>query len=49
LDRLEAELQVPVVASSLARMWDILSKIGLGYKIPGYGRLLATWPPLPHF
>lgn len=47
LDRLESELKVPIVASSLARLWDILSKIGLSYKIPGYGRLLATWPPLP--
>lgn len=47
LDRLESELKVPIVASSLARLWDILSKIGLSYKIPGYGKLLATWPPLP--
>ena len=47
LDRLESELRVPIVASSLARLWNILSKIGLSYKIPGYGKLLATWPPLP--
>jgi len=47
LDRLESELQVPVVASSPARLWVILSQLGLSYKITGYGQLLATWPPLP--
>jgi maleate cis-trans isomerase len=47
LDQLETELRVPIVASSLARMWDILSQLGRSYKIPGYGILLANWPPLP--
>ena len=47
LDRLESELQVPIIASSPARLWVILSRIGLSYKITGYGQLLATWPPLP--
>jgi maleate cis-trans isomerase len=47
LDRLESELQVPIVASSPARLWVILSRIGLSYKIPGYGQLLETWPSLP--
>jgi maleate cis-trans isomerase len=47
LDGLESELGVPIVASNPAMLWVILSKVGLSYKIPGYGRLLATWPPLP--
>ncbi|MGZ8436819.1 MAG: aspartate racemase/maleate isomerase family protein, partial [Candidatus Binatia bacterium] len=47
LDQLETDLRVPIVASSLARMWDILSQLGLTYRIPGYGTLLANWPPLP--
>ena len=47
LDQLETDLRVPIVASSLARMWDILSQLGLTYKIPGYGTLLANWPLLP--
>jgi maleate cis-trans isomerase len=47
LDRLESELQVPIVASNPAMLWVILCKIGLSYKIPGYGKLLATWPALP--
>lgn len=47
LDRLESELQVPIVASNPAMLWVILSKVGLSYKISGYGKLLATWPALP--
>jgi maleate cis-trans isomerase len=47
LERLESELQVPIVASNPAMLWVILSKLGLSYKIPGYGKLLATWPALP--
>jgi hypothetical protein len=47
LDQLETELRVPIVASSLARMWDILSQLGRSYRIPGYGTLVANWPPLP--
>ena len=47
LDRLELELNVPIIASNAAMLWVILSKLGLNYNIPGYGRLLATWPALP--
>lgn len=47
LDQLESELQVPIVASNPAMLWVILSKLGLGYKIPGYGKLLGEWPALP--
>jgi len=47
LDRLESELKVPIIASNPAMLWVILSKIGLEYKIPAYGKLLAEWPKLP--
>ena len=47
LHRLESELNVPIVASNPAMLWMILSKLGLAYNIPGYGKLLATWPALP--
>jgi Arylmalonate decarboxylase len=47
LGRLESELQVPIVASNPAMLWIILSKLGLSYEIPGYGKLLAAWPALP--
>jgi maleate isomerase len=44
LEKLEADLQVPIVASNPAMLWLILSKLGLRYEIPGYGRLLSSWP-----
>lgn len=47
LQQLETELRVPIVASSLARMWDVLSQLGRRYSIPGYGNLVANWPALP--
>ncbi len=47
LDRMEAELNVPIVASNPAMLWFILSKLGLSYRIAGYGKLLASWPALP--
>jgi maleate cis-trans isomerase len=47
LDRLECELNVPIVASNPAMLWVILSKLGLSYNIPGYGQLLSRWPALP--
>jgi maleate cis-trans isomerase len=47
LDQLESELEVSIVASNPAMLWVILSKLGLAYKIPGHGKLLAAWPALP--
>ncbi len=47
LERMEAELNIPIVASNPAMLWHILSKLGLRYQIPGYGKLLSLWPPLP--
>ena len=47
LEKIEIELNVPVVASNPAMLWFVLSKLGLDYKIAGYGRLLGSWPHLP--
>ena len=47
LDKMEADLNVPIVASNPAMLWFILSKLGLSYRIAGYGKLLSSWPPLP--
>lgn len=47
LEKMETELNAPIVASNPAMLWFILSKLGLNYQIPGYGKLLAQWPKLP--
>jgi maleate isomerase len=47
IDRLEAALGLPVIASNPAMLWSMLSKLGRRYDLPGPGRLLASWPPLP--
>jgi maleate cis-trans isomerase len=47
LDKLETKLKVPIVASNPAMLWLILAKLGLGYRITGYGKLLSSWPDLP--
>lgn len=47
LEKMESEFQLPIVASNPAMLWLILSKLGLKYRITGYGTLLSTWPELP--
>ena len=47
LEKLESELKLPIVASNPAMLWVILSKLGLSYKITGYGKLLSSSPSLP--
>ena len=47
LEKMEADLNVPIVASNPAMLWFILSKLGLSYRIAGYGKLLGSWPALP--
>jgi maleate cis-trans isomerase len=47
LDKLETELNLPVIASNPAMLWLVLSKLGLSYNIAGYGNLLSSWPALP--
>jgi maleate cis-trans isomerase len=46
LARMEQELGVPVMASNPTMLWSITSKLGLSFRIPGYGSLLETWPPI---
>ena len=47
LDKLEGELRLPIVASNPAMLWLVLSKLKRRYQIPGYGKLLASWPTVP--
>lgn len=42
IDRLEQRLNVPVIASNQAMMWDCLTICGITDSISGYGRLLGT-------
>jgi Arylmalonate decarboxylase len=44
LEELERRVAVPVVSSSLASMWYLLSQLGLSYQLHGGGRLLYEWP-----
>jgi len=44
LERLENDLQKPIVASNPAMLWRILSQVGVACSIPGYGQLLREWP-----
>lgn len=47
LDKLESDLEIPIIASNPAMLWLILSKLGRKYRIAGYGKLLSLWPNLP--
>ncbi|HEX3884833.1 MAG TPA: hypothetical protein VHW66_19425 [Stellaceae bacterium] len=42
LEMLETDLGKPVVSSNLAIMWHALRLAGVGAKVQGYGRLLAS-------
>lgn len=44
IQKLENELNVPVIASNPAMFWSVLSKLGVQDSVPGYGRLLGEWP-----
>ena len=46
IQRLEERLNVPVVSSNTAMIWNVLSKLGLRFSIAAYGKLLSSWPPL---
>ena len=46
IQRIETRLGVPVVASSPAMLWNVLSVLGHKYSITGYGRLLESWPTI---
>jgi hypothetical protein len=47
LEQMERELNLPVVASNPAMNWYMLSKLGLKHPLPGFGKLLFSWPALP--
>jgi maleate isomerase len=47
LEKMESDLEVPIVASNPAMLWFIQSKLGLRNPVLGYGKLLANWPTLP--
>jgi maleate cis-trans isomerase len=44
IQRIEDALNVPVITSNSAMIWNLLSKLGLKYSVQGYGRLLVEWP-----
>ena len=44
MQQLEDRLGVPVIASSCAMLWSLLSRLGRKYTVKGYGTLLASWP-----
>ncbi len=46
IDRIEAKLRLPVIASNPAMLWHILSLLGCRYSIKGYGMLLGSWPKI---
>ena len=46
LQRLENALSIPVITSNSAMLWNLLSKLGCFFSVPGYGRLLADWPAI---
>ena len=46
IGRIESELKLPVIASNPAMLWHNLSCLGHKFSIQGYGKLLASWPPL---
>ena len=46
MEKIEKDTGIPVVASNLAMLWFIVSKIGLTCRVRGYGRLLEEWLPL---
>jgi len=38
--------EISVIASNPAMIWNILSKVDARLSIPGYGKLLSSWPEL---
>jgi maleate cis-trans isomerase len=44
IQRLENELNLPVIASNPAMFWNVLSMLDRKDSVKGYGRLLDEWP-----
>jgi arylmalonate decarboxylase-like protein len=47
LEKMESDLEIPIVASNPAMLWFIQSKLGLKNPVFGFGKLLESWPSLP--
>jgi len=47
IQKLENELNVPVIASNPAMIWNILSLRGIKCSVENYGKLLSSWPARP--
>jgi maleate isomerase len=43
IEKLESDLQKPVISSNQATMWNMLRMAGINDKIGGYGRLLSEY------
>ncbi len=41
IDKLEKELNKPVISSNTATMWNVLRMLGIDDPVEGYGRLFA--------
>jgi maleate isomerase len=46
IQRIENALEVPVMTSNTAMIWNLLSNLGLKCSVRGYGQLLAEWPAI---
>lgn len=44
IQRVEDALNIPVIASNPAMIWNMLSMLGVRGSVKQYGRLLSTWP-----
>ena len=44
IQKVEDALNVPVIASNPAMIWNMLSMLGVKSSVNNYGRLLSTWP-----
>jgi maleate isomerase len=44
IERLEADMGIPVVASNPAMLWHVASLLGYTSSVPNAGRLLREWP-----
>lgn len=44
IQRVEDALNIPVIASNPAMIWNMLSMLGVKDSVKNYGRLLSTWP-----
>ncbi len=46
LERMEADFNLPIVASASSMLWHILSLLGHRHRVEGGGRLYREWPAL---